>query len=149
MIVSHNLRMHQLVFVSLLAAVSAWCQSSFVTVPTITKDVTEVNLVFTAVDRRGRFVDNLAPTQVDLRDEGLSPAAVHRFAVQADQPLRVVILIDKSNSVTGQFDFEQAAAASFLSLAKRPAVDEAMIVGRQRSRRSCGSRQPSMQSIRT
>jgi len=131
---SQNIRMHQLVLLWVFAAISACCQSSLVTLPeTITKDVNEVNLFFTAVDRHGRFVDNLASSQVDLRDQGLSPAAVHRFAVQTDEPLRVVIVIDASDSVTGQFDFEKAAAASFLSIAMRPAIDEAMIVGFDRS----------------
>jgi Ca-activated chloride channel family protein len=127
--VTQNLRSHQLACVCIFAAISACCQSNLVAVPTITKDVNEVNLVFTAVDRRGRFVDDLSATQIDLRDEGLSPTAVHRFAVQTDQPLRVVILLDKSDSVTNRFDFEKAAAASFLNLTLRPAVDEAMVIG--------------------
>ena len=96
---------------------------------TIRKDVNEVNLFFTASNRRGRFVDDLRLGEVDLRDNRVPPQAVHAFEVRSNLPLRCVLLIDTSDSISTRFAFEKAAAADFLRVVMRSDLDEAKVIG--------------------
>lgn len=96
---------------------------------TISKRVNEVNLIFTVADKRGRFVSSLTSDEVKVLDNHLPPEAVTYFQAQTDLPLRVALLVDTSDSITGRFSFEQAAASTFLQKSLRPQADAGMVIG--------------------
>jgi Ca-activated chloride channel family protein len=97
-------------------------------VTTIRASVQEVNLVFTAADKRGRFKRNLALSDFSILDDGKPPAAVRSFRGETDLPLRVGLVLDVSGSITSRFSFEQEAAIKFFHDAVRPHTDEAFVV---------------------
>lgn len=92
---------------------------------TITKSVDQVNLVFSVRDRRGRFVPDLEQGSFSVLDNKRPPQRVEFFQRQTGLPLRIGVLIDVSDSVSGQFKFEQAAAVEFLRATLRPEADRA------------------------
>lgn len=96
---------------------------------TISKQVDEVNLVFTAVDKRGRFIKDLPQDAFELLDNRKAPATVRFFQQQTNLPLRVAVLVDLSDSVKSRFKFEQDAASVFLKKILRSGKDEAFVVG--------------------
>ena len=72
-----------------------------------------VNLVFTVVDNKGRFVKNLKKENFGLLDNSRPPAAVLGFSQQTNLPLRIGIMLDTSSSIRTRFKFEQDAAYDF------------------------------------
>jgi len=93
----------------------------------VVRSVTEVNLVFT-VTRGKHLVENLKPEDLEIRDNGKPPVRVTHFEAKTNLPLRLVLLIDVSDSVRAHFKFEQNSAAVFLKQVLRPG-DAAMVVG--------------------
>src|ERR1700744_3041000 len=93
------------------------------------KRVDEVNLLFTVVDRKGRFVSNLKLDDLQLLDNKQPPDKVHAFQQETDLPLRVALVVDISGSVTLRFKYEQEAAIEFFKKIMRPKMDKAMVVG--------------------
>src|SRR5512143_2238527 len=74
---------------------------------TISARVDEVNLVFTAVDKHGRFIKDLPQDAFELLDNSKTPQSIGYFQQQSNLPLRVALLIDLSDSVKSRFKFEQ------------------------------------------
>jgi VWFA-related protein len=97
-------------------------------VTTIRKRVDEVNLLFTVVDNKGRFVNELTLDDFSLLDNQRPPEKIRAFQKETDLPLRVALLVDISGSVTSRFKFEQKAVSEFFKKIMRP-TDKAMIVG--------------------
>ena len=97
-------------------------------VTTIRATVQEVNLVFTATDRRGRFKKNLVASDFAILDDGKPPAAVRSFRSETDLPIRAGLVLDVSGSITSRFSFEQEAAIKFFNDVVRPKTDEAFVV---------------------
>src|SRR3954471_14509024 len=95
----------------------------------IKKRVDEVNLLFSVVDNKGRFVNKLQLQDFNLLDNQRPPVQIRKFQQESDLPLRVALLIDVSGSVTGRFKFEQEAASKFLKKILRPATDKALVLG--------------------
>jgi len=95
----------------------------------VVKRVDEVNLIFTATDKRGRFVKNLTANDIVVRDDAKPPEAIRDFRSQTDLPLRVGLLIDASSSIRNRFRFEQDAAIEFLQTIVRPRYDQAFVLG--------------------
>jgi len=93
------------------------------------KRVDEVNLLFTVVDKKGRFVSDLKLDDLQLLDNQRPPDKVHTFQRESDLPLRVALVVDISGSVTARFKYEQDAAIEFFKKILRPAVDKALVVG--------------------
>lgn len=93
----------------------------------IVLEVTRVNLLFTVTDRRGRFVTGLTKDDFIVR-EGKNPQKILEFTAESDLPLRLVILVDTSNSVRDRFRFIQEAAIEFLNSVLRPGQDKAAII---------------------
>jgi Ca-activated chloride channel family protein len=93
----------------------------------IVLEVTRVNLLFTVTDRRGRFVTGLTKDDFIVR-EGKNPQKILEFTAESDLPLRLVILIDTSNSVRDRFRFIQEAAIEFLNSVLRPGRDKAAVI---------------------
>lgn len=91
--------------------------------------VNEVDLIYTVVDKHGRFVKNLTENDFALLDNRMPPDEVYSFTQQTNLPLRVGLLIDASNSIRTRFHFEQDAATEFMLDILRPQVDKAFIMG--------------------
>jgi VWFA-related protein len=96
---------------------------------TIKRRVNEVNLVFTVTDKRGHFIKDLRPEDVQILDDHKPPQQVMSFRAETDLPLRVGLLVDTSNSIRDRFRFEQEAAIEFLSQIVRPKKDQAFVIG--------------------
>ena len=93
----------------------------------IVLDVTRVNVLFTASDRKGRFITNLVKDDFQVF-EGKKQQNILEFTAESDLPLRLAVLIDTSNSIRERFKFEQAAAIEFLNSLLRPQADKAVVV---------------------
>jgi len=98
-------------------------------IPTVRVHTDEVNVVFTVVDKDGRFVRDLKQDQFRIVDNNQPPKQVMNFAAQTDLPLHVGLLIDASNSIRDRFKFEQESAIEFLNEIIRPRYDKAFVVG--------------------
>ena len=91
--------------------------------------VNEVNVLFIATDKHGKFVRDLNQNDFSILDDHKPPQAILNFRRETDLPLHMGLLIDVSGSVNGRFDFEQGAATSFLEHTLRVGFDKAFIVG--------------------
>src|SRR5208282_1700267 len=99
------------------------------TLLTIHKRVDEVNVLFIATDKHGKFVRDLNQTDFAILDDHKPPQSILNFRHEIDLPLHLGLLIDVSGSVHSRFDFEQDAAISFLQHSVRAGFDKAFIVG--------------------
>lgn len=90
-------------------------------------DVTRVNLLFTVMDKKGRFVTDLGKDDFQVF-ENKKPQVIQEFSAETDLPLRLGILIDTSNSIRERFRFEQEAASQFVRSVMRSRMDKALVV---------------------
>ena len=97
-------------------------------IPTVRIRSDEVNVVFTVVDKDGKFVRDLKQNQFRILDNKLPPRQMMNFAAQTDLPLQVGLLIDASNSIRDRFQFEKDAASEFLYEIIRPKADRAFVL---------------------
>jgi Ca-activated chloride channel homolog len=96
---------------------------------TIRSRVNEVNVLFIATDKHGKFVRDLSQQDFTILDDHKPPQAILNFKRETDLPLHLGLLIDVSGSVGSRFDFEQTAATSFLQHTLRASFDKAFIAG--------------------
>jgi VWFA-related protein len=96
---------------------------------TIKKRVDEVNLLFIATDKHGKFVHNLNANDFSILDDHKPPEAIVNFRRDSDLPLELGLLIDTSGSVNSRFDFEKDAATTFLQKTIRANFDKAFVMG--------------------
>jgi len=96
---------------------------------TIKKRVDEVNLLFIATDKHGKFVRNLNQDDFTILDDHKPPQSIVNFRRETDLPIHLGLLIDTSGSVRSRFDFEQDAAISFLQQTVRAKFDRAFVMG--------------------
>ena len=96
---------------------------------TIKTRVDEVNVLFIATDKHGKFVRDLNQNDFSIRDDHKPPQSIVNFRHQTDLPLNLGLLIDTSGSVRTRFGFEQEAAISFLQQAIRQNFDQAFVMG--------------------
>src|SRR5215475_13947476 len=96
---------------------------------TIQKRVNEVNVLFIAMDRHGKFVRDLKKEDFSILDDHKPPEAIVKFTQQTDLPLRMGLLIDTSGSVRSRFQFEQDAAIGFLEHTIQAHYDHAFVMG--------------------
>jgi Ca-activated chloride channel homolog len=96
---------------------------------TIQKRVDEVNVLFIAMDKHGKFVRDLKKDDFNVLDDHKPPQSIVRFSQQTDLPLQLGLLIDTSGSIHGRFEFEQNAAAGFLQHTIRAHYDHAFVMG--------------------
>ena len=90
--------------------------------------VDEVSVFFAATDH-GRSVTDLAPSEVEIRDDSQPPSAILGFRNESQLPLRLGLVVDTSESVARRFSFEQAAATRFLQDVVAGNDDLAFVVG--------------------
>jgi len=96
---------------------------------TIKKQVNEVNVLFIATDKHGKFVRDLNQGDFAILDDHKPPQAIINFGHQTDLPLELGLLVDTSGSVNSRFAFEQEAATSFLQHTLRANFDRAFVMG--------------------
>jgi len=96
---------------------------------TIHAQVNEVNVLFIATDKRGKFVRDLNQKDFTILDDHKPPQAIVNFRRETDLPLHMGLLLDVSGSVDGRFEFEQEAATSFLQRTLRTGFDQAFVEG--------------------
>lgn len=100
---------------------------------TIKKRVDEVNVLFIATDRHGKFVRNLNQSDFSILDDHKPVQSIVNFRRETDLPIQMGLLVDVSASVRGRFDFEKQAATGFLQHVLRPGYDKAFVVGFNKS----------------
>ena len=91
--------------------------------------VNEVNVLFIATDKHGKFVRNLNENDFSILDDHKPPQAILNFRRETDLPLHLGLLVDVSGSVGSRFQFEQEAASSFLQHTVRAGFDKAFVMG--------------------
>jgi Ca-activated chloride channel homolog len=96
---------------------------------TIRKRVDEVNVLFIATDRHGKFVRNLNQADFSILDDHKPVQSIVNFRRETDLPIELGLLMDVSGSVKGRFAFEKEAATGFLQHIIRPGFDKAFVVG--------------------
>ncbi len=96
---------------------------------TIRKRVDEVNVLFIATDRHGKFVRNLNQNDFSIFDDHKPVESIIAFRRETDLPIELGLLMDVSGSVQGRFGFEKEAAIGFLQHIIRPGYDKAFVVG--------------------
>jgi Ca-activated chloride channel family protein len=92
---------------------------------TIKSRVNEVNVLFIAMNKHGKFVRDLNKNDFSILDDHKPPQQIVRFSQETDLPLQIGLLFDTSGSVHGRFQFEQDAAVGFLQHTLRPHYDHA------------------------
>jgi len=121
-----------------IAAASAYAASMTITsgtssadepILTIKKRVDEVNVLFIATDRHGKFVRNLNQNDFSILDDHKPVQTIVNFRRETDLPIQMGLLVDMSASVRGRFDFEKEAATGFLQHVLRSGYDKAFVVG--------------------
>ena len=98
-------------------------------IPTITKTVNEVNVVFTVTDRHNHYVPDLTKSDFKVVDDEKPVDVIRSFRRETDLPLQVGLLIDASNSIRDRFKFEQDSAIEFLNDTIRYRFDKAFVIG--------------------
>jgi Ca-activated chloride channel homolog len=96
---------------------------------TIRKRVDEVNVLFIATDKHGKFVRNLNQNDFSFLDDHKPVQSIVNFRRETDLPLKLGLLIDVSGSVHTRFDFEQDAAIGFMQHVLRAGFDKAFVMG--------------------
>ena len=96
---------------------------------TIRKRVDEVNVLFIATDKHGKFVRNLNQADFSFLDDHKPVQSIVNFRHETDLPIQMGLLVDVSGSVHSRFQFEQDAATAFLQHIVRPGFDKAFVVG--------------------
>lgn len=96
---------------------------------TIRKRVDEVNVLFIATDKHGKFVRNLNQNDFSFLDDHKPVQSIVNFRHETDLPIQMGLLVDVSGSVHSRFEFEQNAATAFLQHIVRPGFDRAFVVG--------------------
>jgi hypothetical protein len=79
---------------------------------TIRKRVDEVNVLFIATDKRGKFVRNLGQNDFTFLDDHKPPQAIVNFRRETDLPIEMGLLVDTSGSVdtAGSFRISQTTS---------------------------------------
>jgi VWFA-related protein len=91
--------------------------------------VDEVDLPFVVSDKHHRWITDLTQNEIHLRDNGLPPESIRIFESRSGLPLRVGLILDKSDSVSQQFTYEKDAAALFISRLMNSSQDLAFVLG--------------------
>jgi VWFA-related protein len=96
---------------------------------TLHSRVNEVNVLFIATDKHGKFVRDLNQNDFTILDDHKPPQAILNFRRETDLPLHLGLLVDTSGSVGSRFEFEQTAATAFMQHTVRKSFDRAFVMG--------------------
>ena len=97
------------------------------TMPTISREVNLVDVLFTVMNRRDKLVPNLNKSNFKIFDDN-APQDIRYFSQQSNLPLRIGMLLDTSNSIRDRIKFEQDAAINFLYSVLRTGTDQAFVM---------------------
>jgi Ca-activated chloride channel family protein len=97
--------------------------------PTYRRQVNEVSVVFTVMDKHNRYVKDLKEGDFKIVDDQKPIERMSSFRRESDLPLQVGLLIDASGSIRERFKFEQESAIEFLNQTIRPKFDKAFVLG--------------------
>jgi VWFA-related protein len=97
------------------------------TTPTISKEVTVVNVLATVRDKHGQIIRNLTKDDFRLEEDG-RPQTIRYFSQETDLPLTLGLLVDTSLSQRRVLDQECSASATFLDQVLRVDKDLAFII---------------------
>jgi Ca-activated chloride channel family protein len=86
-----------------------------------------VNVLFTATDRRGKLVTDLAKDNLKIYEDNKTQI-ITNFTRETELPLTIAVLIDTSTSIRNRFKFEQEAAIDFLYRTLRQKKDKGLLV---------------------
>jgi VWFA-related protein len=114
---------------SSVAALPASSDEADQPILTIKSRVDEVNVLFIATDRHGKFVRNLNQNDFSIFDDHKPVQSILNFHPETDLPIELGLLMDVSGSVQSRFGFEKEAATGFLQHIIRPGYDRAFVVG--------------------
>jgi Ca-activated chloride channel family protein len=95
---------------------------------TIRKRVEETHLSFSVKDRHGNAVAGLKAADLLVVEDGLPVKDITSFYRYDDLPLRVVVMLDTSDSMRDGFATERRMAESMLGRMVRSSADEVSIV---------------------
>lgn len=95
---------------------------------TIRKTVGEVRLGFHLSSRNGRSVPGVQKDQFAVYQDGRPVSGLTGFYADDNLPLRLLLMIDASDSMTKGFASEREAASAFLRRVVRPGVDQSAVV---------------------
>jgi VWFA-related protein len=94
--------------------------------PSITVDVSLVNVLASVHDKHGGLIGNLTKDDFTVLEDG-KPQAIKYFTRESDLPLTIGLLIDVSASQRNLLDIEKQAARQFFSQVLRK-KDEAFLI---------------------
>ncbi len=86
-----------------------------------------VSVPFVVTDKDGRHIENLSENDFMIYDNG-KPQKITYFKESLNAPLKIALLLDRSQSVAAQFPLLQQASQQFLHSIMRPGVDRACLV---------------------
>jgi len=90
--------------------------------------VAEVAVPLAVTDRNGKPVAEISRDDLRIIDNG-KPATITQIRREYELPLRLALVVDWSDSMRKEFEFERKVALDFLRAALRPDTDQAMVVG--------------------
>jgi Ca-activated chloride channel homolog len=91
----------------------------------VTTDLT--NVLFTASNKKNRFVNTLREEDIRLLEDGV-PQRIVTFQRETDRPLSIALLIDVSASEERTLPQEKAAARAFIETVVQSQKDQAAII---------------------
>jgi len=96
-------------------------------IPTLPVSVELVNMDFSVMNRRSKFITDLTKEDFQVFEDG-KPQDIRYFSRESDLPLRIGLLLDTSNSIRDRLKFEQEAAIDFLGNVVRRNKDLAFLM---------------------
>jgi len=94
---------------------------------TITIDAALVNTHVSVLDASGHFVAGLTKDDFIVLDDGKEQPIIH-FSQEANQPLRMALVVDRSRSVEKVLGLAQTAVRDFFSSVLSPGRDRACLI---------------------
>lgn len=86
-----------------------------------------VNVLFSAIDKQNRYVNDLTASDLKVLEDG-KPQEIFTFKRERDLPLTMAILVDVSNSVVPVLPQLTDAGARFVNSIMRPDKDKAAVI---------------------
>lgn len=104
--------------------------ASAATHPEMTFQVTtrEVSVAFHVASRNGKPIADVQKSDLTVYQDGQPVSTITGFSSDDQLPLRLLLLIDSSSSMSKGFDSERAAAARFVRRVVRPDADRSTVV---------------------
>jgi len=90
--------------------------------------VNEVNLTFHAADAQGLPINDLKIDELRLLDNGRVPRRIVAFQLLKNYPIRAGILMDTSESMTGQVPHNRAISIEYAQRLLRQQTDQAFVM---------------------